>query len=148
MMLSVELQPAYGFLDACVGDGIAVTCTVTTFVIYWKVNGESEGFTKSSTENSVKMVGNFEIILVSTGPKLVSTATQNDVTPNHNGTVLTCSTNLEDNPSPEDAANITIIVQGTALTYASLETITFPVCMKLCVFYRSSLCSIVSQDLS
>ena len=120
MMLSVELQPAYGLLDACVGDGIAVTCSVTNFVVYWIVSGESEGFTKAAPVNSVNMIGNFEIMLVSIVPNLVTTATLNDVNPDYNGTVLTCSTTFEVNPSPEDAANITIIVQGTTLIHASL----------------------------
>ena len=131
-MFAVELQPTYGLLDACVGDGIAVTCSVTTFVVYWRVNGESEGFTKAFPVNSVNMVGNFEITLVSIAPKLVSTATLNDVNPNNNGTVLTCSTTLEDNPPPEDAANITIIVQGTYHTDSCILTnnVTLPVCTK------------------
>ena len=119
MMFAVELQPAYPLLDACVGDGIVVTCSVTTIVVYWIANGESEGFTKVSPVNSVKMVGNFEIMLVSVAPTLVTTATLNDVNSNHNGTVLTCSTTLEDTPPPEDAANITIIVQGTTLAQES-----------------------------
>ena len=111
-----------GLLDVCVGDELVVTCTVNSFQIFFEVNGKSIGFTILSAVNSTEMVGGFEIMLVSTGQELVSTATINNINPNHNGTVLTCLTAIDVDLPPEEMANITIIVQGIKLTHASLTT--------------------------
>ena len=104
----------------CVGDELVVNCTVNSFAIFFEVNGELKGFTGLSSINSVEMIGNFEIMLVSVSPELVSTATLNNINPNHNGTVLTCLTDIDDDLPPEEMASITIIVQGIKLTHASL----------------------------
>lgn len=81
-----------------------------TVGIFWEVNGHihsQQGFTILSDINSVNMVGDFEIVLASDSPNLVSTATlTTNISPSHNGTVLTCLN------SHDEMANIIIIVEG------------------------------------
>ena len=115
----------------CIGDGLVVTCTVLTVGIFWEVNGEMEGFTIISTVHSVKMVGNFEILLVSVSPDLVSTATLTNINSNHNGTVLTCLN------SQEETSNLTIIVQGRlvhVLLHILTNSWTFCLDENMCIY--------------
>ena len=122
-VFSVDLQPAYDFLDVCIGDGLEVTCTADTPTLSWEINGVMQIFTRVSMVNTVILVGDVELMLLSTGQELVSTATLNNINPIHNRTVLTCLNVL--NPLPEEMVNITIIVQGKGITmaHASLTTL-------------------------
>ena len=72
-------------------------------------------FTTLSPVNSVIMVSDIELKLVSSGQELVSTAILYNIQANQNGTVLTCLNDLLPNPLPEDMASITIIVQGKGI---------------------------------
>ena len=96
----------------CVADELEVTCTVDALSLTWKVNGEQRVFTRLSPVNSVMMIADFDLILLSNNQELVSTATLNSTNPTHNGTVLSCSGVANPNPLPEEMATITIIVQG------------------------------------
>ena len=54
----------------------------------------------------------FEAILLSTSPSLMSTATLNAANSTHNGTVLTCVNTILLNPGDDQMASINILVRG------------------------------------
>ena len=112
----VELQPAGESTEVCSGTAVQVNCTTETDDLYWTTTPTCfVSYDKSVTTDVgvVRTFCDFEAILISTSPSLMSTATLRNVTSLHNGTVLTCrNTIAQFNLGPDQMASISIIVRG------------------------------------
>ena len=112
----VELQPANESVEVCIGVAVEVNCTTGTDNLVWGTNPDCLiSYNKGDTNlvGDVTQRCNFEAILLSTTPSLTSTVTLRNVTPSHNGTVLTCvNTIVQAGLGPDQMASITIVVRG------------------------------------
>ena len=112
----VELQPSIESVELCSGTHVQVNCTTGTDDLYWRTSPECRvSYEKDDTAlvGVVRPFCDFEAILLSTSPSLVSTATLSNVNSSHNGTVLTCvNTIIQVNLAADQMASITIIVRG------------------------------------
>ena len=90
----VELQPAGDSVVACSDTAVQVNCTTETNTLYWTTTPPTcfVSYAKSDTAavGVVRTFCDFEAILLSTSPSLMSTATLTNVNNSHNGTDLTC----------------------------------------------------------
>ena len=90
---AVELQPSGEYIHVCVGSTVEVNCTTFTQDLYWETTPDC--FLTYDANNAVGLVGtfcDFEAILLSTSPSLMSTATLSNVSSDDNGTLPTCVT--------------------------------------------------------
>ena len=110
---AVELQPSSESIEVCVDDTVEVNCTTFTEYLYWETTPEC--FVLYLGTTMAGLVGtfcDFEAILLSTSPSLMSTATLRNVKSSHNGTVLTCLNTILLNPTADQMASISIFVRG------------------------------------
>ena len=110
---AVELQPSSESIEVCLGSTVEVNCTTFTIDLYWETTPEC--FFSYDSGNIVGLVGmfcDFEVILLSTSPSLMSTAALNNVNSSHNGTVLTCINTILPNPGADQMASVRIFVRG------------------------------------
>ena len=112
----VELQPSIESVEVCLGTTVQVNCTTGTNDLLWRTSPECR---VSYEKNDTALVGvvrhscDFEAILLSTNPSLLSTATLSNINFSHNGTVLTCvNTIIPVNLGADQMASIIIVVQG------------------------------------
>ena len=117
MFLSVvELQPASESVEVCSGAAVHVNCTTGTDYLLWRTTANCQvPYHKDDTHlvGDVEQRCNFEALLLSTSPSLLSTATFRDVNSSHNGTILTClNTVVPANEGPDQMASISIVVGG------------------------------------
>ena len=97
LLFAVELEPSSNFVEVCLGTTVEVNCTTETNFLLWSASPECcIPYSKASTDSVgvVRWFCDFEAILLSTSPSLMSTATLSNVNSSHNGTVLTCSNAL------------------------------------------------------
>ena len=91
----VELQPSSELVEVCLGTSIEVNCTTETDDLLWGTSPAAECHVFCNKDDTA-FVGfvipacDFEAILLSTSPPLLSTATLSNINSSHNGTVLTC----------------------------------------------------------
>ena len=113
------LEPASESFELCVNSSLKITCTTFTTVILWTFIPNEENpdsvedyvYTATSSLQDVRSIGNFVLRLESIYP-LESTATLDEVGPEHNGSVLICANTALPNPKPEETKRITILVKG------------------------------------
>ena len=116
LLTAVELQPSNNFVEVCVGNAVEVNCTTETDRLVWNINGVCRvGLLKQNT-GSVGFViefCDFEFILLSTSPSLLSSFTMRNVSSTQNGTVVTCvNTYEEEGLRPDQMASISVLVRG------------------------------------
>ena len=110
---TVGIQPSSESMEACIGSTAEVNCTTFTQDLYWETTPGC--FYSYDNDNIVGLVGmlcDFEVILLSTSPSLMSTAILRNVNAAHNGTVLTCVNTILPNPGADQMASIRIFVRG------------------------------------
>ena len=112
----MELQPSSESAEVCSGKAVQVNCTTETDDLYWRTTPECRvSYQKDDTAlvGVVRPFCDFEAILLSTSPSLMSTATLANVNSSHNGTVLTCvNTIIQVNLGADQMASISIVVRG------------------------------------
>ena len=112
----VELQPSSESVEVCSGTAVQVNCTTGTDDLYWRTIPDCRViYDKDDTALLGIVVSScdFEAILISTSPSLMSTATLSNLNSSHNGTVLTCqNTKVQVNLQADQMASISIAVQG------------------------------------
>ena len=109
----VELQPSSESVEVCLGTTVEVNCTTETNFLLWSTSPECGiPYSKHSTDfvGVVRTFCDFEAILLSTSPSLMSTATLSNVNSSHNGTVLTCANTLVVGLGEDQS--LSIIVRG------------------------------------
>ena len=112
-----ELQPAAGkSVEVCSGTAVQVNCTTETNILYWSTTPTcfvSYYDSDTAAVGVVRTFCDFEAILLSTSPSLMSRATLRNVTSLHNGTVLTCQNTIAQfNLGPDQMTSISIVVRG------------------------------------
>ena len=116
-LCAVELQPSSESVEVCLGTAIEVNCTTGTNNLVWTTTPEcrmSYNTANTALVGDVLTFCDFEVILLSTSPSLMSTAILRNVNLSHNGTVLTCAnTFLITNLQADQMASISIFVRGT-----------------------------------
>ena len=112
----VELQPSSESVEVCPGTSVQVNCTTGTNSLVWRTTPTCFISYNADVIAPVGVVNsfcNFEAVLLSTNPLLMSTATLRNVTPFHNGTVLTCvNTIVQVGLGPDQMASIIFLVRG------------------------------------
>ena len=109
----MELHPSSEHIELCTGSTVEVNCTTFTQDLYWETTPDC--FVTYDRDTTVGLVGTFcefEAILLSTSPSLMSTATLSNVNSSHNGTVLTCANTLFLDRNADQMASISIFVRG------------------------------------
>ena len=110
----MQLHPSSEFIEVCLGSTVEVICTTSTSVLFWRTSPDCFAcFTKANNVGLVLTFCDFETILLSTSPSLVSKATLGNVSSAHSGTVLTCVNTIQLNPGADQMANIIIFIKGT-----------------------------------
>ena len=112
----MELQPSSEKVEVCPGTAVRVSCTTETRDLYWRTTPDCQ---VSYDNDDTALVGvvlpfcDFEAILTSTSPSLMSTVTLSNVSLSHNGTVLTCAnTIVQVNVRADQKASISIVLRG------------------------------------
>ena len=112
----VELQPSSESVEVCSGTTVQVNCTTATDHLFWRAPPECfVSYNKDDTAlvGVVRPFCDFEAILLSTDPSLMSTATLSNVSSFHNGTVLTCvNTIVQVGLGPDQMASIIFLARG------------------------------------
>ena len=123
-MPTVNLEPS-GVLKLCPGSNIKFVCTNTqSSVLAWRSfeqdhpKGDPYFFNDGTNIDMVeRFSGSFTVVLISTSPLTSTASLTNNLSPQVNGTNLTCSSTASTDASPSQRNYAILITKGTGNTH-------------------------------